>query len=58
MTDADLDRCYTAVCESLADVGPERAQLFLSMLCLSLLARRDHAVEVLPLVEAARHALT
>jgi hypothetical protein len=54
MTDADLDRSYTAVCHAMAQVGPERTPLFLSMLCLSLLAGRDSADDVLPLVAQAR----
>lgn len=43
MTDQDLDRSYTTVCQSLAAVGEERAQLFLSMLCLALMARHERA---------------
>ena len=54
MTDADLDRSYSALCESLAQLGPERAQLFLSMLCLSLMARYESAEAVLPLIENVR----
>ncbi len=50
MTDQDLDRSYSALCESLASVGPEKAQLFLSMVCLSLMARYEHAQDVLPLI--------
>lgn len=54
MTDADLDRSYSVLCESLAQVGPERAQLFLSMLCLSLMARYESAADVLPLITNVR----
>ena len=50
MTDADLDRSYSALCKSLAQVGPERGELFLSMLCLSLMARYESAEVVLPLI--------
>jgi hypothetical protein len=54
MTDADLDRSYTALAHTLADAGRERSELLLAMLCLSLMARRDSADEVLPLIERAR----
>jgi hypothetical protein len=50
MTDSDLDRSYSAMCEALARVGPERAQLFLSMLSLALMARYERADDVLALV--------
>ncbi|HWI82446.1 hypothetical protein [Ramlibacter sp.] len=50
MTDQDLDRSYTAVCEALAAVGEQRSQLFLSMLCLALMARYERADDVLPLI--------
>ena len=50
MTDHDLDRSYSALCESLACVGEEKGQLFLSMLCLSLMARYERAEDVLPLI--------
>jgi hypothetical protein len=50
MTDDDLDRSYTALCESLASVGEAKAQLFLSMVCLSLMARYESAEDVLPLI--------
>jgi hypothetical protein len=59
MTDADLDRSYSALCQALAEVGPERAELFLSMMCLSLMARYEDAEAVLPLianVQAQCHA--
>lgn len=50
MSDADLDRSYTALCQSLAAVGEGRAQLFLSMMCLALMARHESADDVLPLI--------
>jgi hypothetical protein len=50
MTDHDLDRGYSALCESLASVGEQNAQLFLSMVCLSLMARYHRAEDVLPLI--------
>ena len=54
MTDADLDTSYTALCEGLAAVGPQRAELFLAMVCLALLARSEGADAVLPLIARAR----
>jgi hypothetical protein len=50
MNDDDLDRSYSALCESLAIVGEKKAQLFLSMVCLSLMARYERAEDVLPLI--------
>lgn len=51
MTDNDLDRSYSALCEALARVGPDKAELFLSMVCLSLMARYERASDVLPLID-------
>lgn len=54
MTDADLDRSYTALCEALAAVGEAQAPLLLlSMLSLSLMSRFERADEVLPLIANA-----
>jgi hypothetical protein len=50
MTDHDLDRSYSALCESLAIVGEQKAELFLSMVCLALMARYERADDVLPLI--------
>ena len=57
MTDADLDRGYTALCHALADVGEARASLFLSMLCLAWMARATDADQVLPDIENIRRRL-
>lgn len=43
-------RVIEALCQSLAPVGESKAQLFLSMVCLSLMACCDHAEDVLPLI--------
>lgn len=51
MNDADLDRCYTALCKSMAELGPARTELFLSMTCLSLMARYERAQDVLALID-------
>ncbi len=53
MTDADLDRSYSALCEALTRVGEDRAPMFLSMLCLSLISRLPQADDVLPLMAHA-----
>ncbi|TWO71875.1 hypothetical protein FN976_07735 [Caenimonas sedimenti] len=53
MTDADLDRSYTALCQALAQAGPERSQLLLAMLSLQLMARAESADTVLPLIAQA-----
>jgi hypothetical protein len=50
MNDDDLDRSYSALCQSLAAVGEQKAQLFLSMVCLALMARYERADDVLPLI--------
>lgn len=54
MTDADLDRSYTALCEALASVGEEQSPLLLSMLSLSMMSRFEHADEVLLLIANAQ----
>ncbi len=53
MTDADLDRSYSALCEALTRVGEDKAPLFLSMLSLSLISRLPQADDVLPLLAHA-----
>lgn len=53
MTDADLDRSYSTLCEALTRVGEDKAPLFLSMLCLSLISRLQRADEALPLMAHA-----
>lgn len=54
MTDADLDRSYTALCQALGAVGPQRSELLLAMVALALLARCDDADAVVALVERSR----
>ncbi|MDM7943032.1 MAG: hypothetical protein QUV35_10415 [Hydrogenophaga sp.] len=53
MTEADLDRSYSALCEALNRVGEDKAPLFLSMLCLSLISRWPQADDLMPLMEHA-----
>ena len=57
MTDAELDRCYTALCHALGEAGEARAPLLLSMLSLALLARTERAEDVLPVIEEVRRKL-
>ena len=57
MTDADLDLSYTALCEALAAVGPQRSELMLSMLCVALMARSGEAGPVLELIARTRQRL-
>ena len=54
MSDADLDRAYTALCQALGSVGPERSELLLAMVSLALMAQRPSAGDVLPVIERAR----
>jgi hypothetical protein len=54
MTDQDLDRSYTALCEALAAVGERDAPLFLAMTCLALIARCERADDVLQVVANVR----
>lgn len=54
MTAQDLDRSYSELCTALAAVGEPDAPLFLSMLCLALMARCGAADDVLPLIANAR----
>ena len=57
MTDADLDRSYTALCHALGEVGEARAELLLAMMSLGLIAHSDSADEVLALIARARAQL-
>ena len=54
MSPTELDRSYTALCEALGQVGPERSEMLLAMVALALLARVDDADEVVALVARAR----
>ena len=57
MTDADLDRSYSALAQALLQSGPDQASLLLAMVCLGMFARADSADDVLPLIEQARRQL-
>ena len=54
MTDADLDRSYTALSQALTDAGPDGAALMLSMVCLALIASLESADDALPMIAQAR----
>ena len=54
MSDAELDRSYTALCQALGAVGPQRSEMLLAMLALALMARAGTAGEVLELIARAR----
>lgn len=57
MNEADLDRAYTALCRALGEVGPERSELLLSMVCLGLVARSEDAGPVLELIARSQQRL-
>jgi len=54
MTDADLDRSYTALCQALGEVGPARSELLLAMVALALMAKQESAEDVVALVARSR----
>ena len=54
MSESELDRSYTALCQALGEVGPERSELLLAMVALGLIARAGDSEEVLRLVARAR----
>ena len=54
MTDAELDACYSGVCEALAAVGQDKSALFLATLGLSLISRAPDAAAVQALITQAR----
>ena len=57
MTDADLDRSYSALADALTQAGPESAPVMLAMVCLGLMGRMSEAADVLPVIEQARRQL-
>lgn len=54
MSEEELDRAYTALCNALAEAGEDQAQRFLAMVCLGLIARFDRPEEVLALVDQVK----
>ncbi|MDB5899439.1 MAG: hypothetical protein JWP41_3041 [Ramlibacter sp.] len=57
MTDVELDRCYSALCRALGEVGPAQSELLLAMVSLALMARSEDAEGVLALLERSRERL-
>jgi hypothetical protein len=57
MTDAELDRCYSALCRTLGEVGPQQSELLLAMVSLALMARSEDVEGVLALLERSRERL-
>jgi hypothetical protein len=54
MTDLDLDQTYTALSNALAEVGTDKAALFLATLSLALLAQQPDADAALPFIAQAQ----
>jgi len=54
MTDSDLDRVYTALCQTLTAEGEADAPLYLARLALLCITELDDAQQALSLIEAAR----
>lgn len=54
MTDQELERGYAALRAAMRDIEPGRTELFLSMLCLALMARFPVAEQVLALIDQVR----
>ncbi|WMD18487.1 hypothetical protein RAS12_17765 [Achromobacter seleniivolatilans] len=56
MNNDELDQVYTAMAQALTRVGESQAQLFLSILGLSLLSRQPDAKAALALLVQAEDA--
>lgn len=54
MTDSDLDRVYTALCQTLTTEGETQGPLYLARLALLFITELDDAQRALSLIEAAR----
>ena len=54
MSEAELDRAYTALCRALGEVGPERSELLLAMVALGLIAQAPDAAGVEALLARCR----
>lgn len=57
MTHQELDQVYTALAQALTRTGETRAPLFLSMVCLALLARQENPEAALATIQQAESAL-
>jgi hypothetical protein len=47
MTPHELETSYTALANAIHEVGPDKAKLMLTTLCLRLISERDDAAPVL-----------
>ncbi|SMG56200.1 hypothetical protein [Paraburkholderia susongensis] len=54
MTDSDLDRVYTTLCNTLTNAGEAQAALYLARLALLCLTELDDPQRALSLIDAAR----
>ena len=54
MTEAELDRSYTALCRALGEVGPARSEMLLAMVALGLMAHAPDAGAVERLLARVR----
>jgi len=53
MTATDLDDVYTELCQTMASLGEERAQLFLARFALLAMVRIDQAASVRAMIAEA-----
>jgi len=53
MTATDLDDVYTELCQTMASLGEERAQLFLARFALLAMVRIDQAASVRAMIADA-----
>ncbi|WP_027798520.1 hypothetical protein [Paraburkholderia dilworthii] len=54
MTDSDLDRIYTTLCQTITAEGEAQAPLYLARLALLCMIELDDAQRASSLIEAAR----
>ncbi|MFT3816742.1 MAG: hypothetical protein QM750_03790 [Rubrivivax sp.] len=57
MTDRELDAVYTALCQTMTQLGPAQAPLFLARFALLAIKRIDDAGAAAGLIEAAARDL-
>ena len=51
MTPYDLETSYTSLANAIHEVGPDKAKLMLTTLCLRLISEREEAAPVLKAIE-------
>jgi hypothetical protein len=54
MTDTELDTCYTALCETLAQQGEAQATAYLARFALLAMVEVDQPSTLLRLIEQAK----